>query len=88
MPAVNKEVDSFENRMQKEAKDNLDKSAIRLPTQVHNFHDASSSSLEEEKQWEHMNNQAGSWQQQWYTHSTPKRQRSRSKGATERGIKI
>ena len=27
MPAVNKDADSFESRMQKEAKDNLDKSA-------------------------------------------------------------
>ena len=55
MPGVAKEVDSFENRMQKEAKDTSDKSAtMRLPTQVHNFHDASSSSLEEDKKWEHM----------------------------------
>ena len=54
MPAVEKQVDSFESRMQKEAKDSLDKSAMRLPTQVQNFHDASSSSLEEEKKWEHM----------------------------------
>ena len=48
--------------MQKEAKDTSDKSAaMRLPTQVHNFHDASSSSLEEEKQWEHMQqSEAGS----------------------------
>ena len=62
MPGVAKEVDSFENRMQKEAKDTSDKSAaMRLPTQVHNFHDASSSSLEEEKQWEHMQqSEAGS----------------------------
>lgn len=54
MPAVDKQADSFESRMQKEAKDSSDKSAMRLPTQVQNFHDASSSSLEEEKKWEHM----------------------------------